>query len=110
MAIISDKETLKVIDAAIKRFDGNSDILGSAIGALHIGRAMGWKTLYLIHTKSTIRKYEKVLDLTFREVLDEKTSYSTKSTAFKAVQKVSNFWKAVKGEIPNIRSQRITKK
>jgi len=105
MPVISDTETIKIINAAIKDFQGNSDVLESAIGALHVGRVMGWKILYLTHSTSTIRKYEKILGLSFREVLDDETALSSKSLAFKAVQKVSNFWKAVKGEIPNIRSQ-----
>jgi len=109
MSVISDKQTIEVINTAIKNFQGNSDILESAIGALHVGRLMGWKTLYLTHATFTIRKYEKILGLSFREVLEDETELSSKSIAFKAVQKVSNFWKAVKGEIPNIRSQKFTK-
>jgi len=109
MPQISDKEIMEIIDSAIQNFQGNSDVLESAIGALHVGRKMGWKILYLTHSTYTIRRYEKILGCSFREILDDETKYSTKSIAFLAVKKVSNFWKAVKGEIPNVKSQEFKK-
>ena len=109
MPKISDEGILKIIDAAMDNFQGNSETLGSAIGALHIGRHMGWKTVYLLHTRATIKKYQEILGVDFREILDEETINSNRSVAFIAVQKVSNFWKAVKGEIQGVRSQEFKK-
>lgn len=108
MPKISDEELLKIIEKAIVNYSGTSDKLESAVGALHLGRHMGWKPLYLLHTRSTVKAYEKILGIEFRNVLDEETKDSPRSVAYIAVQKVSNFWKAVKGEIEGIRSQEIT--
>ena len=104
---MNQQETKKTIDLAITNFKGQLPTLEAAIGALLAGEKFGWKVLYLVHDKSTIRKYEKVLDVNFKDILPDETPLSHKSVAWIAVQKVSNFWKAVKGEIPNIRTPDI---
>lgn len=106
---MNQQETKKTIDLAISKFKGQLPTLEAAIGALLAGKKLGWKVLYLVHDKSTIRKYEKILGVNFKEILPDETSLSHKSVAWTAVQKVSNFWKAVKGEIPNIRTPDISK-
>jgi hypothetical protein len=106
---MNQKEKQKKIDLAIIEFRGQLPTLEAAIGAWLVGEKFGWKVLYLVHDKSTLRKYEKILDVNFKEILPDETPLSTKSLAFEAVQKVSNFWKAVKGEIPNIRTPEIKK-
>jgi len=106
---MNQQETKKTIDLAISKFKGQLPTLEAAIGAFLAGEKLGWKVLYLVHDKSTIRKYEKILGVNFKEILPDETSLSHKSVAWTAVQKVSNFWKAVKGEIPNIRTPDISK-
>lgn len=106
---MNQQETKKTIDLAISKFKGQLPTLEAAIGALLAGEKLGWKVLYLVHDKSTIHKYEKILGVNFKEILPDETSLSHKSVAWTAVQKVSNFWKAVKGEIPNIRTPDISK-
>ncbi len=92
------------IDKAIKGFRGHVGTLETAIGALLVGQKVGWKVLILVHDKKTIRKYEEILGVDFREVMPEVGRLADKSLAWKASQKVSNFWKAVKGEIEGVRS------
>lgn len=104
---MTEKELIELIDERTKEFAGQLNEIENAIGMLMIGRLFGWKPLLLIHDKSTIKKYEKILDLNIREVLPEVGEYANKSIAWKAVQKVTNFWKAVKGEVPGIRSNQI---
>ena len=106
---MNQQETKKTIDLAIRNFKGQLPTLEAAIGALLVGEKMSWKVLYLVHDKSTIRKYEKILGVNFKKDLPIDTPLSTKSLAYNAVQGVSNFWKAVKGEIPNIRTPDIKK-
>lgn len=103
----TDAELLKLIDKATKNFRGFFPTLQGAIGALLTGRQLGWKPLLLIHDKKTIKKYEKILGVEFRNVMPEVGPLANKSIAWKASQRVSNFWKAVKGEIPNIRSPEV---
>ena len=104
---MTDKELIALIDHATKRYSGLMTTLEAAIGVLLVGRNMGWKPMLLIHDKKTLRKYERVLGVQFRDVLPEVGPWANKSMAWRAVQKVGNFWKAVKGEIPNIRSPDI---
>jgi hypothetical protein len=99
----------QIFDLAIKDFSGQLPTLEAAIGAYIVGQQLGWKPLLLVHDKKTIAKYEKILGLDFRENLPEIGELANKSKAWKATQKISNYWKAVKGEIPGIRTPDMTK-
>lgn len=105
---MKDKELVESCDDAVRKFKGNIMELERAIGSLFVGRQMGWKVLYLVHDRKTVRKYEEILGIDFREVLLEETEYSKKSMAWKLAQKVDNFWKAVKREIPGINTPEMT--
>ena len=56
-----------IMDAAIYRFEGSLEELEAALGMYMLGRHFGWKVLYIIHSKKTIRKYEEILDIKVRE-------------------------------------------
>lgn len=91
----------KVLDEAIVRFAGNLDELEGAIGMYMLGRHVGWRVLYLIHSKKTVRKYEQILGITsIRDEFEADGPDADRSLAWRALQAVSNFWKAVSGEIP----------
>jgi len=96
-------------DNAIKEFHGDMTILESSIGAYVVGLKIGWRPLLLIHDKKTLSKYEKILGINFREELPEVGDWANKSKAWVAVQKITNYWKAVKGEITGIRTPEMTK-
>lgn len=106
---MSDKQLVELIDKATKNFSGSLDTLESAIGYLMIGRKFGWKVMFLIHSQTTVKKYEKILGINSKEFFPEEGPLAHKSVAFLAVQKVTNYWKAVKGEIPGIRSTKALK-
>jgi hypothetical protein len=97
----------EVASEAVKKFKGNANTLESAIGSMYVAKAYGWKVIYLVHDKKTIRKYEQILNIDFRESFPEEGPQAQRSVAFEAVQKVSNFWKAVKGEIAGIRTPEL---
>lgn len=107
MAAISDREFLNIVHEATNRFRGNLDVLESAIGALAVGRAFGWKPLYIIHQRSTLQRYEKILGVQFREILVEVGPSAHKSVGWRLAQFIPNFWKAVKGEVPNVKTAEI---
>ena len=90
----------KLMDETIVRFEGNMDELESALGMYMIGRHFGWKVLYIIHSKRTIRKYEDILGITVREEFDAEGPDAERSNGFRAVNTVTNFWKAISGETP----------
>ena len=109
MAEITPKQIIDTSLEAVDRFKGNVTELEAAIGTLVVGKRVGWKVLYLIHDKKTLRKYEQYLGLTFREVLPEVGPKAEKSVAWVALEGITNFWKAVKGEIAGIRTPMMNK-
>ena len=106
---MSRAHSFGMFDKAIKDFQGDMTTLESAIGAYAVGQKIGWKPLLLIHDKKTIAKYEKILGLSFREEMEPVGVWANKSKAWRAVQKITNYWKAVKGEITGIRSPEMFK-
>lgn len=104
MSELNPTELVALIDNAISSFKGQTEELENAIGAFMFGRQVGWRPLFLLHSPKSIRKYEKILSVNFREVLPEVGPKANKLVAWNLAQKVSNFWKLVKGEIPDIRT------
>jgi hypothetical protein len=104
MAEITPKDLIDTCLAAIKPYKGDLTKLESAIGALIVGKRLGWRVMFLVHNRATIREYEKMLGVKFQLALPEVGELAHKSIGWMAVQKVGNFWKAVKGEISGIRS------
>ena len=94
------KEIVDKLDEAIKHHQGGIDVVEQAVGMYLVGRHFGWKVLYLVHSKRTIRKYEKILGIKVQEEFLEVGPDADRSYAWVAVQKVSNFWKAVSGDVP----------
>lgn len=88
-----------VMDQAILRFQGQLDELEGALGMYMIGRHFGWKVLYTIHTKSTVRSYESILGISVREEFLEFGPDAKRSNAYHAINALSNFWKFVSGEV-----------
>lgn len=101
---MNQKDEKAMIEKAIKNFQGQIPTLEGAIGAYLVGKEVGWKVVYLVHEKRTIRKYEEILGINFKDGLPDEGRWAHKSVALMACKKVSNFWKAVKGEIPGIRT------
>jgi hypothetical protein len=97
---------MKIADRAAAEFNGNFDELESAIGVLMLGRLMGWKPLLVIHNKRTLKKYEEILSINAREEFPEVGPLANRSVGWGVVQTLSNFWKAVNGDIsvPNRRT------
>lgn len=99
--ITPEQETqLKEIEqAAILRFEGSIDDLERAIGVLRLGHHVGWRPLVLVHSKKTIAKYEEILDVKLRDLFPEEGPSCDRSIGYKIAKNLSNFWKAVSGEV-----------
>lgn len=104
MAELTDSELVALIDKSIMKFRGNSEELENAIGAFMLGRKTGWRPLFLIHSPKSIRKYETILNIAFRDVMPEVGDKAKHSIAWKISRTVTNFWKLVKGEIPDVKT------
>lgn len=74
------------------------DELESALGMYVLGWHVGWRVLHIIHSKKTIRKYEELLGIKIAETFPEYGPDADRTNAYKIIQGVSNFWKAVSGE------------
>lgn len=109
MKELSDKEVIRICDSAFKAFGGNMTEMQAAIGALMLGRNLGWRPLLLMLDRRSFSKYEKLLGIDFRERLPEAGPLAHKSVAWRTVQHMSNFWKAVKGETKGVRSPEVTR-
>ena len=83
---------------AIADFQGDLTDLESALGMLRMGHHFGWKVLYIIHSKRTIRKYEDILKIKIRDIFDDPGPSSYRNSGYRFVQDLSNFWKAIGGE------------
>ncbi len=104
MAELTEVQLVKLIDKSIMKFQGNSEELQNAIGALMLGRKTGWRVLFLIHSPKSIKKYETILGVGFRDIMPEEGPKAKDSIAWKIAQTVTNFWKLVKGELPDKRT------
>jgi len=104
---LTNDQLVKIVDKAVANFKGNINHLESAIGMLAVARFLGWRPLLLIHDKKTIRRNEKILDVKIRDALPGVGEKADKSIAWNLVQNVSSFWKAVRGEIKEIRNPNI---
>jgi hypothetical protein len=74
------------------------DEVESALGMYLLAHHLGWKVLYLVHSKKTIRKYEEILGIKLSEVFPEFGPDAPRTNAYKIIQTVSNFWKLVSGD------------
>jgi hypothetical protein len=105
MGIMTDQEFVTCVNRAVKRFrNGPASQIEQAVGALALGRQTGWKVLFLIHSQETIRNYEKLLDIEFREVLRPEGPKAKQSVAWQAFQGMNNFWDVVSGKVRGIKS------
>lgn len=83
---------------AVAEFKGQLDDLESALGMLRMGHYWGWKVLYIIHSKTTIRKYEEILRIKIRDVFPEEGPSAYRSAGYRIAQAASNFWKVISGD------------
>ncbi len=89
----------EIEENAIAEFGGDLSLLESALGMLRVGHHFGWKVLYIIHSKRTIRTYEEILGIKIRDIFPETGPSSYRSHGWSFAQAFSNFWKVAGGDI-----------
>jgi len=95
IADLNDADLMKIIKKACDEFEGDFTHLEAALGALLVGRVVGWKGLRLMHTGRTFKRYEEILKLTFRDVLPALTSQSERLHGIRAMKRIGAFWQVV---------------
>lgn len=91
-------ERYSFLDNVVRQKGIQLDELESALGMYILGFHFGWKVLYVIHSKRTIRKYEELLGISVRETFDEFGPDADRTNAFEVINTVSSFWKLVSGD------------
>lgn len=102
LADLSDEEKVAAFDKAayaVARFSGSLEELEKAIGMLMIGYHFGWKVLLLVHSKRTIKKYEKILDIDIKEFFPAEGKSAERSMGLDIAKQIGNFWQVVSGDI-----------
>lgn len=74
------------------------DELESALGMYALARHLGWKVLYLVHSRKTIKKYEEILGLKLSDHFPEFGPDADRTNAKKVIDGFTNFWRLVSGE------------
>jgi hypothetical protein len=93
--MIFDDETREIISKAIYNFEGQLEVLESAVGALILGKCLGWQGIRVLHSTQTMKKYETFLGVKFREVLKDRTVFSRRVSGVRLADGFDKFWKAL---------------
>ena len=86
-----------LMDRAIRQPCENIDELEKALGMYMVGFHFGWKVLYVLHSKTTIRKYEAILGISIRDTFDEFGPDADRTNAYQLIQSVNSFWAWLNG-------------
>ena len=80
------------IHKVIENYQGDAAALGNAIGALVLGRYVGWRVLRVVYSSPTYTKYQTLLGIQFKDVLRERDVLSSKSLGLAILDRVGGFW------------------
>lgn len=94
--MLTDKELAKEIDRVIRDFHGQSNDLGNALGAFMLGKYYGWKPIMLMYSRASIRKYEKILGMNFKERLPEEGELVHKLKAYRFLRDTKAYWDTIR--------------
>jgi hypothetical protein len=86
-----------IIRDRLLNYVGDFTVLESAVGAFMLGHYIGMRPLLVIHNNKTIKKYESILDLKFRDYIRDTTDFSDKSIGYKVALQAADFWAAATG-------------
>ncbi len=95
MKQMTDAQMMKMIEHAWDKYEGDVTILESAVGALVLGRQIGWHGVRVIHSRMTYNRYEKILDVKFKEVLPPRGPESERLNGIRLIDKIGKFWQAI---------------
>lgn len=98
--MMTQGEMLRVVDEAVASYRGDVSVLETAIGALMVGRWVGWRPLMLMHSTATVARYQEILGLKFREVLPEVGPLADKSLGWRLLGNIKDFWKVARRRLP----------
>jgi hypothetical protein len=95
MKRLSDDKMLEIIDKAWEEYKGDVTVLNSAIGALVMGRHVGWQGVRVMYARVTYTRYEKILGIKFRDVLPERGKDAERLRGIRIIDGIGKFWQAI---------------
>jgi hypothetical protein len=90
----------EIVKTTFATYTGDFTVFESAVGALFLGLIIGWRPLVIIHSPRTIKTYENILDIKFKDFLPDITPLSKTSRGYNVAVKLENFWHGVSGNAP----------
>jgi hypothetical protein len=84
---------------AWEKFSGPTGEFESAVGAFVVGRLVGLDGLKVLHNWRTLRKYEDLLGISFKEVLPARTKDTRRINGIRYAERFDQFWKAIAGGV-----------
>ena len=102
LAQLSDEQKIAAFDkvgTVVAGFAGSLEDLEKAVGMLMMGYHFGWKVLLLVHSKRTIKKYEKILNIDIKEFFPAEGPSAKRSMGLDLAKQIGNFWQVVSGDI-----------
>lgn len=102
---MTDQEFMAICHKAFRDFKGDIREFERAVGTLYVARYTGWKPMYLMHDRKSVKKYENHLDIKFQEIVPAEGDAAHRSAAYllliKAKKTLTDFWGVVRGESGN---------
>ena len=92
-------ETEETVVQRASEYRGHCATLAGALGALAFGQLYGWKAVWLVHSRGTIKSYEEALGISFRDHMPDRTELSTRIVGIRWADELGKFWAVVKGEV-----------
>jgi hypothetical protein len=92
-----DDADLDRICQAWHDYRGDATVFESAAGSLLLGRFVGLDAIRIIHSATTIRKYEAILgkDFKYREQLQKRTKDTDRLNGIRYARQFDAFWRAL---------------
>lgn len=87
------------VEKAMAEYKGYAPALSDAVGALVLGQLYGWKAVYMIHSRSSIKRFEEILGLSLRDSMPERTELSSRILGVRLADELGRFWAVVKGDV-----------
>lgn len=87
------------LDEVISRYTGPAAELESAIGMYLLGRHLGWRALYIVHSKKTVAKYESILGIEIPQAFPAYGPDANRSAGLRLPETQDNFWQVVSADI-----------
>jgi hypothetical protein len=92
------KELVDFVHNIVCEYSGPAGDLEAALGMLFLGRYVGWRALYVMHSKKTIAKYEGILGVKVQAFFEPEGPDAHRSPGYQMAKSRPSFWKVISGE------------